>query len=118
MDNDHAGPSPSLQEVGERLRRDLELLRDTLQRPVHELQRAAARFVDEHPLAAVGAAVGVGYVLAGGLFSRVTLRLTAIGTRFVVSRLLKEILTAAGVGLLLAKEQAAPRGTDPSEARR
>jgi hypothetical protein len=40
-----------------------------------------AGFIQERPLAAVGIAFGVGYVLAGGLFSRTTGRLLGLGWR-------------------------------------
>ena len=40
-----------------------------------------AGFIQERPLAAIGIAFGVGYMLAGGLFSRTTGRLLGLGWR-------------------------------------
>ena len=97
--------TPSLQEVGERVRADIDMLRDAVERPVTELRDAAYSFVDEHPLAAVGAAFGVGYVLAGGLFSKTTGRVVRFGARFLIGKMIKQVLSGAGVGFLMADDE-------------
>jgi hypothetical protein len=105
MDPEGTPESPSLREAGARIRQDFSFLRDAVEQPVIELRDAAYGFVDEHPLVAVGAAFGVGFVLAGGLFSRTTARALSFGTRFVVGKLLREALLGAGAGFLLAREE-------------
>ena len=48
--------------------------------------------VQRHPYAMVAAAVGVGYVLGGGLFSSLTFRLLGLGVRVAAIPLVKEQL--------------------------
>ena len=55
--------------------------------------------VDRHPIGMVFAAMGVGYVLGGGLFSPFTARLLKIGVRLALVPILKSQLGAlAGSG--------------------
>jgi hypothetical protein len=48
--------------------------------------------VQRHPYAMVAAAVGVGYVLGGGLFSSLTFRLLGLGVRVAAIPLVKDQL--------------------------
>lgn len=48
--------------------------------------------VDRHPYAMVAAALGVGYVLGGGLFSSLTFRLVGLGVRVAAIPLVKQQL--------------------------
>jgi hypothetical protein len=48
--------------------------------------------VNRHPYAMVAAAVGVGYVLGGGLFSSLTFRLLGLGVRVAAVPLVKQQL--------------------------
>lgn len=48
--------------------------------------------VNRHPYAMVAAAVGVGYVLGGGLFSSLTFRLFGLGMRVAAVPLVKQQL--------------------------
>ena len=41
-------------------------------------------FVEAHPIGAVATALGVGYVMGGGLFTRLTSKLIGLGLRFGV----------------------------------
>jgi hypothetical protein len=88
--------SPSLSEMTGRIGQDLGLLREAAARRSDELRRAARSFIDEHPYAAVGAAFAVGYLLAGGLFSRFSARTFGFGARLLLGRALKQVLTQAG----------------------
>lgn len=57
--------------------------------------------MERHPWMMVAAAVGVGYVLGGGLFSRTTARLIHLGSRAVLLPLVRtqlEAFAAHGVG--------------------
>ena len=56
--------------------------------------------VQRHPYAMVAAAVGVGYVLGGGLFSSLTFRLFGIGIRVAAIPLVKhQLLDLAGAAV-------------------
>lgn len=56
--------------------------------------------VERHPYAMVAAAVGVGYVLGGGLFSSLTFRLLGIGVRVAAIPLVKhQLLDLAGAAV-------------------
>ncbi len=58
-----------------------------------------AEFIQERPLAAVGIAFGVGYVLGGGLFSRTTGRVIGLGWRLGGMALARNLLgSLAGAG--------------------
>src|SRR5678815_1105279 len=58
------GPSPSA------LRQRIDSWRDTL-----------SEQINEHPVRTVAMALGAGYLLAGGLFTRLTARLVGLGIR-------------------------------------
>ena len=90
---------PSLSEVREKVREDVDLFREAVQRETDEFTRNARSYIEQHPYVAVGAAFGVGYILAGGLFSKMTARTLAFGTRFLAGRLLRELLAGAGAGM-------------------
>ena len=56
-----------------------------------------ATFVQEQPLAALGIAFGIGYALGGGLFSRTTGRLLAVGWRLGGVALAKNLFSNLSV---------------------
>jgi hypothetical protein len=87
---------PSMREVGERMREDVYMLRDAAGRRRDELLDQGRRFVDQHPLAAVGIAFGLGYLISGALLSRTTGKLLRLGARFYLRRLLH-----SGIGQLV-----------------
>ncbi len=90
---------PSLSEVGDKMREDLSELREAVQRETDELARNARSYIEQHPYAAVGAAFGIGFLLAGGLFSRTTARALGFGTRFLVGRMVRQLIAGAGAGM-------------------
>jgi hypothetical protein len=51
-----------------------------------------AQFIQDKPLAAVAVAVGIGYVLGGGLFTRTTGRLMGLGWKLGGMALAKDFL--------------------------
>ena len=55
-----------------------------------------SEFVQQQPLAALAVAFGVGYVLGGGLFSRMTGRLIGIGWKLGGVAMMKNILGNLG----------------------
>jgi hypothetical protein len=91
---------PSLSEVSERVRNDFGMFRDALERETANLRGTANKYVQEHPLYAVGAAFGVGFLLSGGLFSRFTARGLSFGARFLLGRMLRQVIGGAGAGFV------------------
>jgi len=74
---DNPGVVRAARKVGESLGELGRALSDTREGIVEPL----AGFIQERPIVAVGIAFGVGYLLAGGLFSRASGRLLGIGWR-------------------------------------
>ena len=100
---------PSLSEMRSRMREDVDLIREAVGRETAELRDTVLKFVDEHPFGAVGAAFGVGFVLAGGLFSRTTARVLGLSTRFVIGRFIEQALVGTGLGMLMPDARASRR---------
>jgi hypothetical protein len=92
---------PSLTEVSHKMREDLSLLREAVQRETDEFTRQARAYIEQHPYAAVGAAFGVGFLLAGGLFSRATARGLSFGARFFLGRVIRQLIGGAGAGMVV-----------------
>jgi hypothetical protein len=79
-----------------------------------------ARQTREHPVRSLAVALGVGFVLGGGLFSRVTARIVGtglrVGLRMAVMPLVTQSLVALGDGLLTPRapvDVGADRPIDP-----
>ena len=80
--------------------------------------------IDRHPYGAVAAAVGVGYVLGGGVFTGLTARIVRLGLRIgargAVLPLLERELSRMAEAFVAEKsaedpvERPGPRPTDPS----
>jgi hypothetical protein len=77
----------------------------------------------EHPIRTVSVALGVGFVLGGGLFSRLAARIVGtgvrIGLRMAVVPLMAQGLVALGEGLLAPRPPAVEvgdRSSDPHHA--
>lgn len=70
---------------------------DDVSASLGDLYRAADSFANEQtrtrPHVALGVAAGVGFVLGGGLASRLGSTLLSVGTRLVAKRLLEEWLS-------------------------
>jgi hypothetical protein len=82
--------------VGERI----EELRDAVTERAQQIRDTVTGYVEEKPLAAVGIAFGIGYLLSGALFSRTTFRAAHIGARVAFGAALKQLLLGVGPGLL------------------
>jgi hypothetical protein len=68
-----------------------------------EVKSDLTSLVVEHPVGALAAAIGVGYVVGGGLFTRLTSRLLRLGLRLgiqlaVVPMLEQEAASLVGLG--------------------
>jgi len=70
---------------------------DDVSSSLGDLYRAADSFATEQtrvrPRTMLGAAAGIGFVLGGGLASRLGATLLSVGTRLVASRLLEQVLS-------------------------
>src|SRR5687767_11349796 len=75
------GDATTIGDASRRLRGDLGDLFTAFTRSRDDLSDRIGGFVRERPIASVAIAFGIGYVLAGGVFSRATSRLLAIGMR-------------------------------------
>lgn len=89
-----------LREVQEQLIQDLELMRELVTERMIAVRDTISLLVDEHPYGAVAGAFGLGYILAGGLFSRATLKLLRVGGRVLWRTMLRQGLAATGLNLL------------------
>ena len=87
--HDDSNPSPS--DGGDHLHGAASMLTDARQRG-EELYSTGRQWVVEHPLPAVAGAFVVGYVLAGGLVSKTTLRLAKMGMRFYLKNFLSDFV--------------------------
>jgi hypothetical protein len=103
MENDQQHPSVS--EAGSKVREDFDQFREAVQRETEQIRKTANQFIQEHPFYAVGAAFGVGFILSGGLFSKATARTLKFGTRFLMGRLIRNLIAGAGAGLMVPPEQ-------------
>ena len=67
-------------------------LLDEARSTFEDLGQSVRGRVQRHPYAMVAAALGVGYVLGGGLFSSLTFRLVGLGVRVAALPLVKDQL--------------------------
>lgn len=72
---------------------DFKSMMETVQQRGSEMLETGKQWVTEHPLAAIGAAFGVGFVLAGGLVSKTTLRVLKLGARLYFRRFVGDLVS-------------------------
>ena len=88
----------TMDDVKQRVGENFEGVREELGERVQEIRDTVNNYVDANPLAAVGIAFGVGYLLSGALFSRTTFKAASIGGRFALGGLLKQLVAGIGPG--------------------
>lgn len=76
-----------------RLQDDLEQLRQAAADRGGELITNLRGWIEERPLPAVAAAFAVGFVISGGLFSRMTWRFARLGARTYLRSFLGDVLS-------------------------
>jgi hypothetical protein len=86
------GDAQTIGDASRRLREDLGDLFTAFTRSKEDLSGRLGGFLHERPIASVAIAFGIGYVLAGGVFSRATSRLLAIGARIYGLKLARNLM--------------------------
>jgi ElaB/YqjD/DUF883 family membrane-anchored ribosome-binding protein len=91
-----------LTEAGRQIRGDAQQLVTHVSEARTEVQTYVTDMVRERPLATLGVAAGIGYLLGGGLSSRLTVLALGVGTRFAMALAAREMsswtLQSAGEG--------------------
>jgi len=108
MENDQG--KPDFAHASDQLAGDFAELREAIMQRTDELRQTVGNFVHERPIASVGIAFGLGYVLSGAIYSRTTARLVGLGTRFLIGALVKQVVAGGGLGALAA--MASEQGRD------
>ncbi|HXC51772.1 MAG TPA: hypothetical protein VN634_12855 [Candidatus Limnocylindrales bacterium] len=88
----------SLANRGRQLQGDAQKLVGHVQEARSELQTFLTDTVRERPVATLAAAAGIGYVLGGGLSSRLTVLMLGFATRFGLAVAAREMGTWAAAG--------------------
>jgi len=87
----HGRPERRLQELGRDVGQNAQALASSVESTFRELETILGQQVERRPYATLAAAVGLGYVLGGGLPSRMTSLLLGIGSRVALAALAREI---------------------------
>lgn len=80
----------ALAEHGRRIQHDAEALANSLRETTEGVQRYLATQVEQRPFSTLGVAAGVGYLLGGGLSSRLTVLLLGAGVRVATALIARE----------------------------
>jgi len=91
-----AGETPRVGRAARKVRQGLGELGRALGDRRENIVEPVADFIQAQPLAAIGIAFGIGYVLAGGLFSRTTGRILGLGWRLGGMALARNMLSGLG----------------------
>ncbi len=83
----------SITKISGRLRTDLRALGGAVDERRSEILDTVTNFTREQPYLATGLALGAGFVLAGGLFSRTTGRVLVFAGRHMFGKLLRQAVT-------------------------
>ena len=91
----------TMDEAKQQVVENFDELREQLGERVQEIRDTVTNYVDAHPIASIGIAFGVGYLLSGALFSRTTFKAASIGGRFALGGFLKQLVAGIGPGILM-----------------
>ena len=83
--------SSSLGDHGRHIQHDAEALAATVRDATDGVQRYLTAQVEQRPFSTVGVAAGVGYILGGGLSSRLTVVLLGAATRVAMALAAREL---------------------------
>jgi len=88
-----ADPRPlRIQERGREAYREAQQLASTLEQAVDEIGQFLREQTERRPYVSLATATGIGYVLGGGVPSRLTGFLFGLGSRFAVEMFLRELI--------------------------
>lgn len=109
----HACAVDRLYDRGRRLRHNAQELEGTLRDTVTEIRSVVREQFEHHPYMVFGAGFATGYVMGGGLPSRLTRFLVSLGMRVAIGRVTQELIsnTVSGNG-----HAAAPAGRHVNRA--
>jgi hypothetical protein len=88
---DVRGTLSEIQQRVDRIGSEARQLGSDLQSTVGDVEEYLRREVAQHPLRTLGIAAGVGYILGGGLQSRFTALLFALGSRVAVEYAARQV---------------------------
>ena len=83
--------APSLSDYGRQIQHDAAALTATVQEATTGLESHLTAQVTRHPYGTLGVAAGIGYVLGGGLSSRLTVALFGAATRLAMALAAREL---------------------------
>ena len=98
-----------IQERGREAYRDAQHLASTLEQAVDEIGQFLREQAEQRPYTSLATAAGVGYVLGGGVPSRLTRFLFGLGSRLAIEMFLHELIGDAARQPSAAPESAASR---------
>jgi hypothetical protein len=94
VDDEHALPQPpGISEVAHRLREDVGMLMSAIERKRDAIEERMRGLVEEHPVASIAGAFGIGYVLGGGIFSRRSRPILGIALRLATGEMLARLMS-------------------------
>ena len=88
----------SLGDHGRQIHHDAHALAAAVQEATDDLERYLTEQVEQRPYTTLGVAAGVGYVLGGGLRSRLTAILLGAATRFAMALAARELAARLSPG--------------------
>ncbi len=86
--------SRQIVEAGKQVAHDAETLGESLNELAGKARESVSTLMQERPYLTVAAAVGIGYLIAGGFASRLTRLALGIGGKMVMQRAVAQVLAA------------------------
>ena len=84
-----------IQERGKEAYREAQALASTLEQAIDEIGQFLREQAEKRPYVSVATAAGIGYVLGGGVPSRLTGFVFGLGSRFAIEMFLRELIGGA-----------------------
>lgn len=97
-EHERTGRPQSLINAGRQLQSDAKTMASHAQEASSELQTYVTQQVRQRPVVTLAAAAGIGYVLGGGLSSKLTLLMLGMATRFGMAIAAREMSVMATEG--------------------
>jgi ElaB/YqjD/DUF883 family membrane-anchored ribosome-binding protein len=104
----------SLADHGRQIQHDAEILAAAVRDATDGVQRYLTAQVEQRPVSSLGVAAGVGYLLGGGLGSRLTVVLLGTATRVATALVAREVGTRILPSVVTAAQTTVPEDTSGS----